>query len=427
MSVSLIEQQHIYAHLLICLGVNLQPGQALRIRAELVHREFVRMLATQAYEAGARLVDVEWIDPLLVATRLQHSRQEYLSYLPEFEAARAREILDTDWAIISVSGSEYPSAFDAVDPELMRTAMAAQFQKLAFWRAGLMRNELAWCVCAAPTPAWAQKVFPDLPAEEAVQALWREILAAVRADQPDPIAAWSEHDSKLKQLTAYLEKRQVRSLHFFDPAPGEDGKPRTDLIVGLTDRPRWLAGSGTTAKQLTFFPNMPTEEAFSTPHRQRAQGWVRSSRPGFPFQREVRDAYFRFEDGEVVEFRAEHGEEILAQYFEIPGTRRLGEVALVDTESPIFQSGLIFHNILFDENAACHIAFGKAYPGGVQNGDSLGEEELLSVGVNQSDMHQDFMIGTTTMNITGIDADGEPVPIMEQGRFPAEVFQSVSA
>ena len=423
MTFSLDQQLDRYARLLIHTGVNLQPGQSLRVRGELVHREFIHRLAAQAYDAGARFVDVEWQDPVLAKTRLQHSQPDYLSYVPDYLEPWAKEVVEQDWAVITITGSQFPDIFDDVDPQRMREVFSAYMGKLATYRQGLMGGKAAWNVCGAATPAWAQKIFPDLGPEEALEQLWQAIFQAVRLDQPDPTQAWEEHDRKLKQLVRYLTENQVRRLHFLDPAPGPDGQPRTDLTVGLTDEPAWVGGSTHTQSGRRFFPNMPTEEVFSTPHRQRAQGWTRISRPAFPFQREVRDAYFRFQDGELVEFRSEDGQEVLEQFFQIPGTRRLGEVALVDSTSPIFQSNLVFYDILFDENATCHIAFGRAYPMGIHRGQERSSEELVAMGLNESDAHLDMMIGTTTMNITGLCADGREVPVMEQGTFVPVIFQ----
>ena len=216
------------------------------------------------------------------------------------------------------------------------------------------------------------------------------------------------------------------------PRPAPDGKPSTDLTIGLTDRPNWAGGNsglGTDAEQESgastapvFLPNIPTEELFTTPHRLRVNGWTRTSRPSFPFRREVADAYFRFEDGLVVDFSAGEGQETYEQFFDVEGTRHLGEVALVDVSSPIFKSGLTFYNTLFDENAACHVAFGKAYPIGLEGGGDLSEEELLEAGVNNSDLHQDVMIGTATLDVTGHLSDGSELAIMREGRYTPAVL-----
>jgi aminopeptidase len=413
----LLAMQQAYANLIIRSGVNLQPGQGVAVRAELGHREFVRILATAAYEAGASHVEVLWLDPLVNKIRFQHVQPEFLGFIPEFEVARANEFLDSNWARVALTGEEYPDALEAVSPALLREYQQSWYKKLGFFQQRTMNNDIAWCVAGVPMTPWAQKVFPDLDAAAATEQLWELVLRVCRADQPDPNAAWQAHDANLKKVVAFLHRHDVRAVRFLDQRPGPDGKPSTDLTLGLTDRPNWISGSSHNAAGVPFFANIPTEEAFCTPHRARADGWVRTSKPGFPFQRELLGAYFRFEAGQVVEWQAEKGQEVLDELFQVPGARRLGEVALVDVRSPINQSGRIFHNTLFDENAVCHIAFGRAYPEGIRGGSKLSQEELDALGLNSSDIHIDLMIGTETMQVIGTCADGSEVMIMEKGMF----------
>jgi aminopeptidase len=239
------------------------------------------------------------------------------------------------------------------------------------------------------------------------------------------VAAWTRHNATLKEVADFLMHNKIRTLHFLDTTVGPDGLPATDLKIGLSDKVVWTGGGAERADGLPFLPNMPTEEVFATPHNQRTDGYVRLSRPAFPFQREVKDAFFRFANGEVVDFDAAVGREVLEQFFQLEGTRRLGEVALVDVRSPVSQANVVFYEILFDENAACHIAFGEAYPDGVENGSKLPDEELRALGVNKADAHLDVMIGNATMRLTGISADGKEVVIMEQGEFVPAVTQGV--
>lgn len=406
-----------YADLLIEFGVNLQPGQSLRIGAELEHAPLVRLAAEAAYRRGAPYVVVDWTDTPLAKARLTASKPEFLDYFPEFEVTRHQQFVDEGWARLALVGSAYPDLLNDADPKAMRTVAVTRSQKLKFCMKAMMANQLQWCVAAVPTQAWANKVFPDLAPDVALTKLWLLVLQAARADQDDPVGAWQEHDATLKRVVDNLMRNEVRTLRFFDPTPGPDGKPRTDLTIGLTDRPQWLGASAERPDGVSFMPNMPTEEVFTTPHNQRAEGYARLSKPAFPFSREVLDAYVRFEEGEVVEFSASSGEDVLAQFFELDGTKRLGEVALVDVKSPVSQANVVFYEILFDENAACHIAFGEAYPDGVVNGSSLPEDELRGLGVNKADAHLDVMIGTATMRLTGLCADGSEIVIMEDGQF----------
>lgn len=416
-------QQHAYADLIVRAGVNLQPGQALAIRAELGHREFVRILTAVAYDAGASHVEVLWYDPLVSKIRYERVQHPYLSFVPEFEVARANEILDTRWARISLTGDEYPDAFEQVNPALLREYRQSWQKKLGFFSQRTMNNEISWCVAGVPVAPWAQKVFPGLDADSATQRLWELVLRVCRADQPDPLAAWREHDVNLKKVSVFMDRHQVRAIRYLDERPGPDGKAATDLTVGLTDRPYWSCGTSESAAGLPFFANIPTEEIFSTPNNQRTEGWVRTSKPGFPFDRELLNAWFRFERGEAVEWQADKGQEVLDELFQVPGARRLGELSLVDVRSPINQSGLIFHDTLFDENAVCHIAFGRGYPEGIQGGSKLSQDELAALGLNISDIHEDLMIGTETMQVTGFCANGSEVLIMENGMFVDAVLE----
>jgi aminopeptidase len=419
---ALAAHQQRYAELLIEIGVNLQPGQGVRIGAELAHAPFVRLLIATAYAAEARYVHVDWLDTPSVRARLLHATTEHLDFFPEYEVARYQQMVDEGWARIALVGPEFPDLLSDVDPARMRQTAQVRAQKLKFYMQAQMANRLQWTVAAVPTAAWAQRIFPDLLLDEAIERLWAVILQTVRVDQPEPIAAWRAHDQTLRQVTQFMAHRQIRSLHFVDATRGPDGKPSTDLHVGLTDFPVWVAASSLTPAGVRFLPNMPTEEVFTTPHNGRTEGWVRTSKPAFPFERRVEGAYFRFVGGDLVEFHAATGQEALTEFFAIRGAKRLGEISLVDVRSPINGSGLIFYETLFDENAVCHLAFGEAYPEGIEGGAGRSEEELAALGVNSSDTHVDFMIGTPTMDVTGLTAAGTTVAIMRQGQFLPEVL-----
>ena len=411
---------HRYAELLIHSGVNLQPGQGLNISAEHAHAPLVRTVAAVAYQAGAKYVHVDWIDLLVQRAALQNRAVDELDY-PAYEVGRFRQMTDERWARLAFDGQEFPRALEDVDPAAIRNWGVKRLRATRFYRDAMMSNQMQWCVAAAPTAAWAQQIFPDLDADAAVEKLWATIFHLVRLDTADPVAAWAAHNRKLKNVAGFMHRHQVTAVRFVDPAPGPDGLPATDLTVGLAARARWMGGDSVTPDGVHFNPNMPTEEIFSAPHRARVDGYVRTSRPSFPMQRLVDDAWFRFADGKVVDFHARVGQDVIEQFLTIEGADRLGEVALVDSTSPVFQSGLLFHSILFDENAACHIAFGEAYPECVEDGDTLDRNELAALGVNQAETHVDFMIGTATMNVTGLCADGSEVAIMVDGKFAPAV------
>lgn len=418
---SLEEQKALYAELLIKIGVNLQVGQSLLITAEIAHREFVRHVVAAAYKAGAKFVATDYLDIPTEKMRYLHGRPEFLDEFPDYLVARGDEIVREKWARLALVGEEFPNYMDDVDPVLMRRAAATRSRKLQRYVAEQMADAFPWCVAAVPTVPWAQKIFTAESAETAYNNLWQTILRMVRADQSDPVAAWKQHDKRLKRISAFLDEQQIRAVHFVDSKLGPDGLPNSDLRVGLTDAPVWMAASGKTRDGQEFIANMPSEEIFTAPHRAKVTGHVRTSKPIFPLLREVRDAYFKFENGVVVDYSAEVGQDSLDEFFKIEGTRQLGEVALVDDRSPINQSGLVFYDVLFDENAACHIAFGKAYPTCMKEGEVLSLEAQIAAGLNHSDAHSDFMIGTATMNVTGISADGRQLPIMKLGQFVPEI------
>lgn len=417
------DPQHVqaYAQLLIRVGVNLQPGQCLMISAELAHAPFVRKLAEVAYQQGARYVHVVWFDAPIARSRMKYSRPEFIEEIPEFEIARHRQMVDETWARLSLAGDEFPNLFDDVDPAVMQRMQMARAQKLRFYTEAMMANAMQWCVAAVPTPAWARKVFPERDPDDALRALWSAVLHLVRADAPDPIATWRAHERRLRGIAAFLAQHRVLRLRFLDRRL-VDNEPATDLRVALTERPAWVTGAAVSAQGVPFIANIPTEEVFTAPHTARVEGWVRTSRPFFPLMREVSDAFFRFEYGEVVEFRAAKGQDVLEQFFKIPGANHLGEIALVDVRSPVYQSGLLFYETLLDENAACHIAFGAAYPEGMEGGTQLSESERVAAGLNKSDAHVDAMIGTPTMDVIAECADGREVVIMKQGHFTAAVL-----
>lgn len=414
--------QRAYAELTVRLGINLQPGQCVMISAEIIARDFVTLLSDACYAAGARYVHIQWNEAKTARSRMRNIADDNLEYLPEYEVQRFEQYARERWARIAVTGEEFPNILEDVDPQRMRRAVSVRSQKIKTYIEAQMSNRIQWTVIAHPTLNWAHKVFPDLAADDALQRLWRVVLQMVRADLPDPLHAWAEHEIRLKRVCAYMAGRAVRTIRYFDPAPAADGLPSTDLTVGLNDAPIWMAGASRTPEGVSFMPNMPTEEAFCSPHRMKADGWVRTSKPFFPFGQEVRNAYFRFEAGECVQAHAEHGDEALQNFLNIPGARRLGEVSLVDVRSPVNQVGIVFHDTLFDENACCHIALGRAYSECAAGASEMNAEQREAMGLNESHTHEDFMIGTPTMDVFGMCADGSVVQIMKAGMFVDEIF-----
>jgi aminopeptidase len=333
---------------------------------------------------------------------------------PAFEIARYQEMTDDGWAALWLVGEEYPGLLEAIDPRRMALQQAGLARMTRPYTQARHGNHIQWSIAAVPTPGWAARVYPELAAEAAVAELWRTILKMTRADLPDPVAAWHAHIAQLRSVSTFLQAQRIDAVRFFDPALGPDDRASTDLTVGLTPTSFWETAAFKTPSGLQFVANIPSEEVFTTPHRMRADGWVRTSRPIYPLDKEVRGAYFRFEQGECVEADAAVGAETLRAFLEIPGTRRLGEIALVDTRSPLTRT---FFDILYDENAACHIAFGQSLGMCVSGIADQTKTERVAYGLNESDAHEDFMIGTPTMHVTGLRADGGTVEIMRDGQF----------
>ncbi len=419
---TLNDLQRRYADLIARFGANVQPGQNVLISAEIVGRDFVDLVLQACYQAGAGYVQIGWVDPKTQHSRVMLSSEASIDYIPDYEVARHNQMADERWARIAITGEEFPDINNDLDPKRLGRMRSARAQKFRRYIDAQMSNQMQWTVVAMPTENWARKVFPDLPVDQAVNRLWEIVLRAVRVDADDPVATWRAHERTLKQVAEYMAKHAVRAIRYFDPNPAADGKPSTDLTVGLTDAPLWVGGGAETPAGVPFMANMPTEEVFCTPHNQKAEGWVRTSKPLFPLGREVNDAYFRFENGLCVEARAAKGEDVLNSFLEIKGARRLGEVSLVDVRSPINQEGVVFYDTLFDENAACHIAFGKAYSECVAGADAMTPEQQEAFGMNHSDAHEDFMIGTPTMRVTGICADGRVIDVMREGKFVDAIY-----
>jgi aminopeptidase len=411
-----------YAELIVKIGVNLQPGQCVMLSAEIIVRDFVVLLVDACYQAGAKFVAVQWLEPKTAHSRLRHAAEADLEYVPEFDVARLTQQADERWARIALTSEEFPDIMSDIDPKRIGKMQSARGRAFKHYSNMQMSNQFQWCVVAAPTANWAAKVFPGMPAEAAIDKLWGVVLQMVRADLPDPVAAWRAHDTRLKQISAFMARNEVRAIRYLDTALSIDGRPMTDLAIGLTDAPLWVGGSSHAKNGAEFMANMPTEEIFCTPHRLKADGWVRTSKAIFPLSREVRGAYFRFENGVCVDASADYGADALKTFLEIPGTRHLGEVALVDVRSPVNQTGLVFFDGLFDENAVCHIAFGKAYSECVAGADAMTPEEQLAFGLNESDAHDDFMIGTPTMSVIATTREGREIMIMRNGQFVDEIF-----
>ncbi|MBN2609647.1 MAG: aminopeptidase, partial [Candidatus Fermentibacteraceae bacterium] len=358
---------------------------------------------------GAGMVSIDYSDPLLNRLRLDRSRRDdYLELVPSHMAEMYRSYLDDGWCSISLRGPEHPDLMEGADPERMGMAGRALSRSMRGFLEGISSNRIAWNVCLHPTREWACKVLGEENGWQ--KRIWDVLVPILRLDREDPGEAWLEHDRELKRRTAHMNRVRYDMIHFTGPG--------TDLFVGMAPDRLFAGGRCVNQAGVDFFPNIPTEEIFSTPHSSRTRGTVRTTRPVEVMGAQVEGAWFRFEDGAVVDFGAGTNAGVLAQYLDFDeGARALGEVALVDVGSPVFSSGRIFYNILFDENASCHIALGNGYTDCIEGGTEMSPDELRTAGCNSSLVHTDFMIGSREVSVFGVRVDGSEDTIMENGVF----------
>jgi aminopeptidase len=399
-----------YASLIVGAGVNIQEGQLLVIASPIECADFARRIAKKAYECGAKDVVMNWRDELFSKIRYQGAPEEVFGEFPEWQKEYYKFYTDKGAAFISIAAND-PELLKDVDPKRIAMVQKTNSIALAEHRDKLMSNENAWCVVSVPTVAWAKKVFPEYSAEQAVDALWGAILTSVRANEDDPTGAWDKHKKALRERMAFLNKYDFRRLRY-------QNSLGTDLVVGLPEGHQWLGGAEETKQGVEFIANIPTEEVFTLPHKDEVDGIVYSSKP-LNYQGNLIDRFsLVFEKGKVVSCSAAVGQAVLENLIATDdGAARLGEVALVPFDSPISNSNILFYNTLFDENASCHLAFGKAYPVCLKGGEEMDKDTLEAAGVNDSLVHVDFMIGTKDLSIDGQTADGEWVPVFRNGNF----------
>ncbi|MDR1713724.1 MAG: aminopeptidase [Coriobacteriales bacterium] len=404
------EQLQRYAELVIRSGCNLQPGQELLLSASTDCVEFARALTAAAYAAGARHVTVRFGDEGISRLHYEHAALEVFESFPEWLALLNNSMAEGGAAVLSLT-SEDPLALKGVDQaKLVANARAAHAACKPFYDA-LDLGRTVWCIVGAASPAWAQHVFPNLGAEQATEQLWQAIFKTVRLDSDDPIAAWEAHRASFNERKAWLNAQHFDALHYFSSLG-------TDLTIGLNQQGLWQGGGDTLTNGRPFFPNMPTEEIFTTPDRLRADGVVFSSMPLVHHGNLIEDFWLRFEGGRMVECQARTGQDVLQAIFDVDeGACHLGECALIPWTSPIRQTGLLFYNTLFDENASCHLAVGKGFPDCLVGGQEMDTAALQAAGVNDSATHVDFMIGTADLQITGIGADGRRTEVFHTGEW----------
>lgn len=401
---------HKYAELAVKKGVNLQKDQVLLVNIPVDCTDFARAISEVAYKEGAKEVIVHYSDQKLQRLTLEHASLDTLKDIPNWVADSYNTYAREGCCVISVSASD-PDAYKGIPGERIAAYQHARQGALKEYYNYSMSNKIRWTVVSVPTEAWAKKVFEGSSSEDAIQKLWDVIFKVVRLDKEDSVKAWDIHNSNIDKNLAFLNEKKFKSLHY-------KNNKGTDLVVNLPKDHLWLGGAEKCNNGILFNANMPTEEVFTLPETNGVNGIVYSSKPLSYGGNLINDFSITFKDGKVVDFTAKEGYDTLKQLLDSDeGAKHLGEVALVPFDSPISNSNIIFYNTLFDENAACHFAFGRAYPTCIVNGENLSTEELQAKGANESIIHVDFMVGTEDLEILGIDKEGNEVPVFKNGNF----------
>jgi aminopeptidase len=399
-----------YAHLVIASGCNLKPGQELYLSASVDCVEFARLLTAKAYEQGAKHVTVNISDEKIGRLHYDHCPVEQFETFPAWAALRQNSMAREGAAILMVESSD-PLMMTGIDPAKPVAGARAAHKACKEYYDSVDQGRTVWCIVGAAAPAWAAHVFPNLPVDEAVAKLWDAIFTTVRVNTPDPVAAWEAHRASFDERKAWLNAQHFDALRYRN-ALG------TNLTIGLNPAGIWQGGGDVTVDGTAFFPNMPTEEIFTTPNYRQVDGVACSSMPLIFNGSLIEDFKLTFEKGRVTSCTAQAGQEVLESILGADEhAAYLGEVALVPFDSPIRQAGILFYSTLFDENASCHLAVGQGFPDCLEGGQQMNEDKLRAAGVNQSAIHVDFMIGTPDLSITGITATGNEVSLFTNGNW----------
>jgi aminopeptidase len=406
-----------FAKVAVHVGLNLQPGQELLISASVEMMPLVRRITEHAYKAGALLVTAFYSDDETVLARYKYAPDGSFDHAAQWMADGIAAAFKSGAARLALAGSN-PALLAGQDPAKVSRANIAGSKANKPAMELITRHAINWSILAAATPAWAKLVFPGLEEKEAVAKLWDAIFIASRATSDDPVAAWKAHSKHLHERVAFLNEKRFHSLRFHSRGANDEADGGTDLTVGLADDHLWAGGGGVSGNGIFCNANIPTEECFTTPHKDRVDGRVKASKPLSHQGTLIENIQCVFEGGKIVSAKASTGEDVLNRLISTDdGARRLGEVALVPHGSPIAQSGVLFWNTLFDENAASHIALGQAYATCLKDGEHMDEETLAAKGANSSLIHVDWMIGSGQMDVDGVAADGSSEPLMRAGEW----------
>ncbi len=397
-----------YANLIIKIGVNLQKGQGLEISCPTQKRDFAIALTKAGYSAGASLVKVRWQDQEVDKLSYLNADTKDLLEVPKWLVDSKNFLVEKNYCYVAVSADD-PEAFKNVPSEKLFAVSKARAKALKKFSDNMMANAIRWCVVSVPTKAWAKKVFPNQ--KNAVKLLSEQIENAMRLNEENPTLAWQKHIEILNKRAKFLNDNEFEYLHF----TSSNG---TDLKVGLADNHVWTSALEKAKDGVYFMANMPTEEIFTAPHREKVSGMLKSAMPLCSNGQIIDDFSITFKDGKIIDYSAKKGYDALKGLINTDsGTKRLGEVALIGKNSPIAKSNVLFYNTLFDENASCHLAIGKAYPTTIKNGDKLSIKELEKLGANDSREHEDFMIGTADLSVVGIKKDKSTVRLFTDGEW----------
>ena len=401
-----------YAEFIVRVGVNVQPGQTMIVNGNLETAPLARLCVRAAFEAGARDVRVDWVDEDCSRTRMELGSEEALCDIKPYLLRSYLDYAESEGGVCVLHLlADDPEVYNGLDTGKINRVGMARRTALKPWRVYTMNDKIQWCIAAMPSESWAKVIFPDEDTEVAVEKLWDAIFKVCRVTDGDPVGAWQKHLAHLSELKDKMNDYDFESLHFVS----SNG---TDLTVGLADQAIWESAVSPNEKGVEFLPNIPTEEVFTAPHKDKVNGIVYGTKPYAYNGQLIKGFHVTFKDGRVIEHGAVEGADLLGQLLDSDeGSRSIGEVALVPASSPINRSGLLFYNTLFDENAACHMAFGDSYPGTTMGGKTLPQEQLTARGMNHSDIHEDVMIGAEDTNITGLTRDGRTIQIFENGEW----------
>ncbi len=407
-----ISEAHLkkYAELAVRAGVNLHKNQLLIIHSDIQNAAFARLIQTAAYEAGSSNVFIDWTDEKSAKEFYLNAADRAIDHFPDWQADRFKEWNIAGAAYIHII-SENLDVFKEVSTERISRFQKASRTKMKDHHAKIRSHEVRWCLVAVPCAAWAAKVFPNLSTEEAIQSLWKLILKGCRADGENPLKEWESHNRAFESRKKILNESRFQALHY-------KNNLGTDLVVGLPKDHLYIGGGVKDKNGIPFFPNIPTEEIFTAPHKNKVNGKLAGTKPLIYGGSVIDDFYLIFKDGRITDYYAAKGQDVLQNLIETDeGTHYLGEIALVSNKSPLAQADTLFYNTLFDENTACHIGIGNASPSNIQNGINQSEEELKAAGLNTSLLLVNVTFGTEDMKVVGIKEGGTEVLLMKEGDF----------